>query len=132
MHSQLNELHIQLLWAVLEDFTPEQRTLFLAFIWSRTRLPPTEDDWGDQCMKIHTLECNQPDQHLPVAHTCFFSMEWPRYTNKQIATAKLDYAIRNCTDIDVDDTREGRANLAIGFGADDDDDDGGGRRSGRS
>ena len=32
-----NDRHIQLLWEVLEAFTPEQRTLFLAFIWSRTR-----------------------------------------------------------------------------------------------
>ena len=51
----------------------------------RRRLPPTEEEWGEQCMKIHTLETRSPDAHLPVSHTCFFSMEWPRYSSLEIA-----------------------------------------------
>jgi len=105
--------HIRILWRVLEEFTSEQRTLFLSFIWSRTRLPATEEDWSEQCMKIHTLECSNPDSHLPVSHTCFFSMEWPRYSSVEVGKAKLLYAITNCTDIDADHTAEGRANMAM-------------------
>jgi E3 ubiquitin-protein ligase HERC2 len=105
--------HIQILWKVLEQFTSQQRTLFLSFIWSRTRLPATEEDWAGQCMKLHTLECSDPDGHLPVSHTCFFSMEWPRYSTVEVGTRKLLYAITNCTDIDADHTAEGRANMAM-------------------
>ena len=74
-------------------------------------MPQTEDEWGDQCMKINTLEATSPDQHFPVSHTCFFSMEWPRYSSFDIARAKLLYAIVNCTDMDMDATAEGRANM---------------------
>jgi len=105
------DAHILMLWKVLEAFTPEQRSKFLSFIWARERLPQTEEEWGDQSMKIHTLEASPADQHMPVTHTCFFSMEWPRYTSFEIAKSKLLYAIVNCTDMDMDATTEGRANL---------------------
>jgi len=108
-----NDAHVQLLWQVLEAFSSEQRSKFLSFIWGRNRLPTTEEEWGDQCMKIHTLEAATGDQHLPVSHTCFFSMEWPRYSTFDIARDKLLYAIVNCTDMDMDATAEGRANLAM-------------------
>jgi len=109
-----DDSHIRIFWQVLSEFTAQQRTLFLSFIWSRTRLPATEEDWDDQCMKIHTLECTSPDLHLPVSHTCFFSMEWPRYSSVEIAKEKLLYAIVNCVDIDADNTAEGRSNMAMG------------------
>ena len=51
----------------------------------RRRLPPTEEEWGEQCMKIHTLENVRPDGHFPVSHTCFFSLEWPRYSCAEVA-----------------------------------------------
>ena len=62
-------------------------------------------------MKIHTLEKPRPDQYFPVAHTCFFSIELPRYTSREIAYTKLLWAINNCESIDADNTREGRANM---------------------
>jgi len=103
--------HIKMLWQVLVEFTPDQRSKFLTFIWGRNRLPQSEEEWGDQCMKLHTLEATPPDGHFPVSHTCFFSMEWPRYTSAEIARTKLLYAITHCTDMDMDATAEGRANL---------------------
>jgi|TARA_B100000524_G_scaffold272304_1_gene150379 E3 ubiquitin-protein ligase HERC2 len=105
--------HFNILWEVLHSLSAEQRTLFLSFIWARNRLPPTEEEWGEQTMKLHTLESPAPDGHLPVTHTCFFSMEWPRYSSALIAKRKLIYAITHCTAIDADQTREGRANMAI-------------------
>jgi len=105
-----SEPHITLLWQVLEAFTPEQRSKFLTFIWGRNRLPQTEEEWGDQCMKIHTLESQPADGYFPVSHTCFFSMEWPRYTSFEVAREKLLYAVVNCTDMDMDATQEGRHN----------------------
>ena len=72
-------------WQVLTGFTSEQRSQFLTFIWGRNRLPLTDEEWGEQCMKIHTLENPRPDGHFPVSHTCFFSMEWPRYSSVEVS-----------------------------------------------
>lgn len=40
-------------------------------------------------MKIHTLENARPDGHFPVSHTCFFSLEWPRYSCAEVAPLPL-------------------------------------------
>ena len=105
-----NMPHVRYFWAVLESFTPEQRRHFLKFIWGRNRLPLTEEDWGEQRMRIHTLDKPNPNNYFPVAHTCFFSIELPRYTSREVCYKKLLWAINNCQSIDADNTREGRAN----------------------
>jgi len=106
-------VHVRYFWASLETFTPEQRRLFLKFIWGRNRLPLTEEDWGDQRMRIHTLDKPNPNAYFPVAHTCFFSIELPKYTSRDVCYKKLLYAINNCSAIDADNTREGRANADV-------------------
>jgi len=103
--------HVRYFWQALESFTPDQRRLFLKYIWGRNRLPLTEDDWGDQKMKIHTMDKRRPDQYFPVAHTCFFSIEVPRYSSRDVCYSKLLWAINNCTSIDADNTREALANM---------------------
>ena len=105
--------HVRFFWAVLEAFTTEQRRLFLKFIWGRNRLPLTEDDWGDQRMKIHTLDKANPDAYFPVVHTCFFSIELPKYTSRDVCYKQLLWAINNCQSIDADNTRESRQNAAV-------------------
>ena len=95
----------------MNDLEPEERRQFLTFAWGRNRLPLTDADWAGNTMKLHTLETPKPNTHMPVAHTCFFSIEWPKYSNKEIAHAKLLYAIRNCKAIDADNTAEGRSNM---------------------
>ena len=75
----------------------------------RVRLPCTTV----RPSQVHLLEKSKPDDYMPVAHTCFFSIEWPKYTTAVIAKKKLLYAIRNCKAIDGDaNTAEGRANLS--------------------
>jgi hypothetical protein len=44
----------------------------------------------------------EPDIMLPVAHTCFFSIELPRYSSYEILRDKLRYAFTNCQAIDTD------------------------------
>jgi len=107
-----NDRHVMQLWQVLEAFSPEQRRLFLTFVWGRNRLPLTEREWGETRMKIHTLESRRADDQFPKSRTCFFSFEWPRYSSFEIAHGKLLYAISNCRSIDNDNTGEGRANRA--------------------
>jgi hypothetical protein len=58
-----------------------------------------------------------PDQYLPKAHTCFFSINLPEYTSKevgipihrlslnmrdQVMASRIRYAISNCTEMDAD------------------------------
>jgi hypothetical protein len=56
-----------------------------------------------------------PDSYYPVAHTCFFSLELPRYSSLQILKDKLRYAIFNCEAIDGDDGSSGMAIAAMGW-----------------
>lgn len=42
------------------------------------------------------------DVYLPKAHTCFFSLNLPRYSSKAVMSEKLRYAILNCAEMDAD------------------------------
>ena len=59
------------------------------------------------------LQSNNPDQYLPVSHTCFFQLELPKYSRLAILRSKLLFAIRNCASIDGDHTHEARQNLEM-------------------
>lgn len=39
---------------------------------------------------------------LPVAHTCFFSLDLPPYSSYEVTRSKILYAIVNCQAIDAD------------------------------
>lgn len=43
-----------------------------------------------------------PDAYLPKAHTCFFSLNLPKYTSDKVMREKLLYAIFNCQEMDGD------------------------------
>lgn len=58
---------------------------------------------------------SKPDLYLPVSHTCFFTVDLPRYSTKEILKTKLKYAIFNCIAIDGDDTDTASRNAALGF-----------------
>jgi len=48
------------------------------------------------------------DDFLPVAHTCFFTLDLPEYSCFEILKEKLSYAINNCIAIDADNTTVAR------------------------
>ena len=93
-------------WHVLQhDFNETEKSSFLRFVWARPTLPPKGIEFP-QKFKIQsavgeTIEINQ-DHYLPKAHTCFFSINLPRYSNKEIMIEKIKYAILNCTEMDAD------------------------------
>ena len=66
------------------------------------------------------LAADNVDGMLPVSHTCFFSLELPRYSSLELMKTRLRYAIHNCTAIDGDDTGVGMAAAAMGWESDDD------------
>nr|XP_047123873.1 E3 ubiquitin-protein ligase HERC2 isoform X1 [Hydra vulgaris]XP_047123877.1 E3 ubiquitin-protein ligase HERC2 isoform X2 [Hydra vulgaris] len=91
-------------WRVLEDFTNHERSLFLRFVWGRTRLPRTHADFRGKDFIFQVLDkYNPPDEYLPESYTCFFLLKMPRYTNYETLKEKLKYAIYFCKSIDTDD-----------------------------
>ncbi|GAB5369199.1 hypothetical protein AAMO2058_001385000, partial [Amorphochlora amoebiformis] len=94
------DTHVQLLWEVLKDFSHDERRLFLRFVWGQSRLPYNPADFKQ---KFEILACRDNSNNaLPVSHTCFFSVELPRYTKKSAMREKILYAITNCQSIDTD------------------------------
>lgn len=84
----VDDVHIQYFWDVLmNDFNENEKSAFLRFVWARPTLPPKEMDFP-QKFKIQSAvgdDANmKPDQYLPKAHTCFFSLNLPRYSSKEV------------------------------------------------
>jgi len=102
--------HVVHFWEVLEEFSPEDRRQFLRFVWGRSRLPPAgielprnfELQPFARASASSRAEPGMQDTFLPVAHTCFFSLELPTYSSKTILRDKLRYAIYECIAIDTD------------------------------
>jgi len=97
--------HIVAFWEVLASFSEEEKSAFLRFVWARPTLPPKDVEFP-QKLKIQSAVGDdaslQPDQYLPKAHTCFFSINLPRYSTKELMAEKLRYAIVHCTEMDAD------------------------------
>ncbi|RHY55188.1 hypothetical protein DYB30_001880 [Aphanomyces astaci] len=97
--------HIAYFWDVLREFTDAQRSSFLRFVWGRSRLPTHAADFT-QDFKISGMPkaVGKADSYLPLAHTCFFSIDMPAYSSKGVMRDKLVYAITHCSSIDADNT----------------------------
>lgn len=88
---------IKFFWEVLEnDFTDAERVEFLSFAWGCSRLPNTEALLRpENChlkISVQSVRGN-PDNYYALAHTCFFQIELPRYTSREVCAQKLREAI---------------------------------------
>ncbi|CAG9334942.1 unnamed protein product [Blepharisma stoltei] len=101
----LTDQHIINLWEVLTEMSPKERTLFLKFVWGRSKLPSGRD-WRHMTITRYNPSGNV-DNYMPISHTCFFTMDLPPYTTKEVMKTKLLYAITHCTDIDLDGSASG-------------------------
>lgn len=100
-----SDQHIIWLWELLEkDFSDQDRKAFLRFTWGRSRLPLNKSSFS-QVLKIQGLSKTNPDSYFPIAHTCFFSIEIPKYSSKSIMREKISFAIWNCSNLDGDETQ---------------------------
>lgn len=68
---------VRLFWEAMASFSDEQRADFVRFAWGRSRLP--RGKWP-QPFKLTKKSGRDATLSLPVAHTCFFSVELPPYT----------------------------------------------------
>mmetsp|Transcript_32893 Transcript_32893/g.99132 ORF Transcript_32893/g.99132 Transcript_32893/m.99132 type:complete len:382 (+) Transcript_32893:13180-14325(+) len=89
---------------ILHSFDDTEKSAFLRFVWARARLPNSSN--LSQKFKIQAAvglgSGKSPDCFLPKAHTCFFSINLPKYSSKEIMLARLKYAMWNCTEMDAD------------------------------
>jgi len=91
------DVHIKHFWAVLDKFSQLERAQFLRFVWGRSRLPPAAK--FTEKMKVDSTNISQ--NHLPSAHTCFFSLELPKYQTEELMREKLIKAITMCTSMEL-------------------------------
>jgi hypothetical protein len=98
---------VKYLWEVLEEMSSEERSLFLRFVWARSRMPASLSELSMN-FKIQSSSrgtddagCS-PDSYLPTAQTCFFSLALPSYSSKEVLRTKLLYAIENSPNMDAD------------------------------
>jgi hypothetical protein len=95
-----DDQHIRWFWDILEhDFNDEQRSQYLTFVWGRSRLPATAAELETQ-HKINSH--NGGNSSFPMAHTCFFTIDLPRYTDRAVMAQRLLTAITMCGVIDGD------------------------------
>ncbi|XP_053504405.1 probable E3 ubiquitin-protein ligase HERC1 isoform X4 [Ictalurus furcatus] len=87
------------LWQSLEEFTNEERVLFLRFVSGRSRLPSNP---ADIMQKFQIIKVDRPMNGLPTAQTCFFQLRLPPYTSQAVLSERLRYSIHNCPSIDMD------------------------------
>lgn len=81
---------MQWFWEVMEEFTNQERSLFLRFVWGRTRLPRTIADFRGRDFVIQVLDkYHPPDHFLPESYTCFFLLKMPRYSCKVSSNTKI-------------------------------------------
>ena len=95
-----NNEYVQRFWRVFDAFTNKEKSMFLKFVWGRSRLPGKER-LRDRLFKI-ALMTSRGDGHFPMSHTCFFTVDLPCYTNDEICKTKILYAITTCGSIDTD------------------------------
>ncbi|CAI5744110.1 unnamed protein product [Peronospora destructor] len=77
---------VLLFWEALGEFSDEQRADFVRFAWGRSRLP--RGKWP-QPFKLSKRGGRDATRSLPVAHTCFFSVELPPYTSRETMRSML-------------------------------------------
>jgi len=88
---------IQYFWEVMEhDFSDADRVGFLSFVWGCSRLPNSESLLRpENChLKISVQGVSgNPDNYYAIAHTCFFQVELPRYSSREVMADKLRESI---------------------------------------
>ncbi|KAA8579334.1 hypothetical protein FQN60_010674, partial [Etheostoma spectabile] len=97
-YREVDEQHslVQWFWQTLEEFSNEERVLFMRFVSGRSRLPANTADISQR------FQIMKPYDSLPTSQTCFFQLRLPPYSSQAVMAERLRYAINNCRSIDMD------------------------------
>uniref|UniRef100_A0A7M4EPI1 HECT-type E3 ubiquitin transferase n=1 Tax=Crocodylus porosus TaxID=8502 RepID=A0A7M4EPI1_CROPO len=94
-YREVDEQHqlVQWFWHTLEEFSNEERVLFMRFVSGRSRLPANT---ADISQRFQIMKVDRPYDSLPTSQTCFFQLRLPPYSSQLIMAERLRYAINNC------------------------------------
>uniref|UniRef100_A0A8B9YSC2 HECT-type E3 ubiquitin transferase n=1 Tax=Bos mutus grunniens TaxID=30521 RepID=A0A8B9YSC2_BOSMU len=95
----LKKVLVQWFWHTLEEFSNEERVLFMRFVSGRSRLPANT---ADISQRFQIMKVDRPYDSLPTSQTCFFQLRLPPYSSQLVMAERLRYAINNCRSIDMD------------------------------
>ena len=86
---------VQWLWEILAELSDEDKIKFVKFCWAQERLPSTHEEF-QKLQVVFTIKSyidkNRKDV-FPRADTCFFSIELPEYSSKEVMHRKIVQAI---------------------------------------
>jgi len=91
------------LWEILRDISEEEKVKFIKFCWGQERLPATKEEYEKLQInfKIKPHIDKKRKDFLPKADTCFFSLELPEYSDKDIMRKMILTAI-NYDNVSID------------------------------
>jgi Ubiquitin-protein ligase len=98
---------VKFLWQVLKELSETEKLRFVKFCWGQERLPANDEEFERTqtrfMIKPATYATNNPNTALPKADTCFFNLELPNYSSKEILKERLLLAINtDCDSINAD------------------------------
>ncbi|CAM9594470.1 unnamed protein product, partial [Laminaria digitata] len=97
------DTHVGYFWQALRKMDSEDRAAFVNFCSGRSRLPGSAAEFAMNFkLTAPHRDYDEPDNYLPIAQTCFFSLALPKYSSMEICLAKLRYAIKNADLMDAD------------------------------
>jgi other hect domain ubiquitin protein ligase E3 len=83
------------LWEILSEISEEEKVKFIKFCWGQERLPATKEEYEKLQInfKIKPHIDKKRIDIFPKADTCFFSLELPEYSSKEIMKKLIVTAI---------------------------------------
>jgi len=99
-----SDRHIAQFWEALQMMSSAELSQFINFCSGRARLPSSAADLPMNFKLTGPPPQSEinPDEYLPIAQTCFFSLSLPKYSSTMVCLNKLKYAIKNATLMDAD------------------------------
>ena len=83
-------------WEMMKELSEEQKLKLIRFCWGQERLPMNSEEFernGIRFMIKPMMNCRTPDMSMPKADTCFFNIELPNYSSKEIMKEKILLAV---------------------------------------
>ncbi len=95
--SDLNENsdRIKWLWEILYEISDSDKVKFIKFCYAQERLPTTQEEYqrSQISFTVKSYMDKTKKDAFPKADTCFFSLELPEYSNKEVMMKKIIQAI---------------------------------------
>ena len=92
---------IKWFWEVLREFSEEDKQKFIKFCWGQQRLPANDEEFERRQVRFMikpAMKSTHGDGALPKADTCFFNLELPDYSSKEVMAQRILLAIYTDSD----------------------------------